>query len=171
MPAASPGSFLLLEAVFEEGRAAFGFLGERGVRAEVLGDRAARTLLKFLDAEGAVDPHLADQLAVPLALAGGGGPRDARARSRAHLRDGGRDVSRCSASRPRTWGRRGGPGGLEVGRVLTLSEAAASIVLAGSSPLLLGLGAAAAPRRDRRRPAGPLPAAAGGHARRGRGGV
>ena len=73
MPSASPGSFLLLEAVFEDSRAAFGFLGERGLRAEILGDRAARTLLAFLDTDAATDPHLADQLAVPLAIAKGGG--------------------------------------------------------------------------------------------------
>jgi len=71
--AASPGSFLLLEAVYEKGRGAFGYLGERGVRAEQLGDRAARRLLRFLEEPGAVDPWLADQLVVPLALSGGGG--------------------------------------------------------------------------------------------------
>lgn len=73
VPAASPGSYLLLEAVYEKGRGAFGFLGERGVRAEQLGDRAARRLLRFLEEPGAVDPLLADQLVVPLALGGGGG--------------------------------------------------------------------------------------------------
>jgi RNA 3'-terminal phosphate cyclase (ATP) len=73
VPAASPGSFLYLEAVFEKGRGAFGFLGERGVRAEQLGDRAARRLLRFLEENGATDPHLADQLVVPLVLARGGG--------------------------------------------------------------------------------------------------
>jgi RNA 3'-terminal phosphate cyclase (ATP) len=69
----SPGSALLLHATFEQGCAGFDLLGERGGRAEVLGDRAARMLLKFLEGSGAVDPHLADQLAVPLAIAGGGG--------------------------------------------------------------------------------------------------
>ncbi len=39
-----------------------------------MGERAARRALRFLeDEEAAVDPWLADQLAVPLALAGGGG--------------------------------------------------------------------------------------------------
>lgn len=73
--AESPGSFLYLEAEFEAGRAAFGWLGEKGVRAEILGDRAARRLLRFLEDEeaSAVDPHLADQLVVPLCLSGGGG--------------------------------------------------------------------------------------------------
>ncbi len=70
---ASPGSFLFLEAIYEKGRGAFGFLGERGVRAEQLGDRAARRLLHFLEEPGAVDPLLADQLVLPVCLARGGG--------------------------------------------------------------------------------------------------
>jgi RNA 3'-terminal phosphate cyclase (ATP) len=112
--AASPGSFLLLEAVFENGRAAFGFLGERGLRSERLGDRAARHLLKFLDAEGAVDPHLADQVAVPLALARGGG-RVTTPEVTLHMETVAAVVSMFGVP-ARTWGRRGGPGGLEVDR-------------------------------------------------------
>ena len=112
--APSPGSFLLLEAVFEEGRAAFGFLGQRGLRAEVLGDRAARTLIKFLEGEGAVDAHLADQLAVPLALSGGG--RVSTTEVTRHLETVAAVIGQFDIP-ARTWGRRGGPGGLEVGRV------------------------------------------------------
>ena len=112
VPAASPGSFLMLEAVFEQGRGAFGFLGQRGLRAETLGDRAARTLLRFLDAEGAVDPHLAEQLAVPLALGQGGG-RVTTSAVTAHLETV-TAVLQAFGFRARTWGRRGGPGGLEV---------------------------------------------------------
>jgi RNA 3'-phosphate cyclase len=70
--APSPGSFLLLEATFERGRAAIGLLGQRGLRAEILGDRAARWLLRFLDGGAAVDAHLADQLAAPAAVSGRG---------------------------------------------------------------------------------------------------
>jgi RNA 3'-terminal phosphate cyclase (ATP) len=66
--AESPGSFLLVGAVFEAGRAALGVLGHRGLRAEQLGDQAARWLLRFLDGRAAVDPQLADQLAVPAAV-------------------------------------------------------------------------------------------------------
>ena len=113
-PAASPGSFLLLEAVFEKSRAAFGLLGERGVRPESLGDRVARQLLKFLDGEGAVDSHLADQLAVALALSGEGGVVTTDEVTR-HLEAVG--VTVCLFGIPaRTWGRLGGPGGVEVGR-------------------------------------------------------
>ena len=51
LESASPGAFLQVEAVFENGRAAFGLLGERGLRAERLGERAARRVLRFLDDE------------------------------------------------------------------------------------------------------------------------
>jgi RNA 3'-terminal phosphate cyclase (ATP) len=112
VPAASPGSFLLLEAEFEHGRAAFGFLGQKGVRPDLVGDRAARTLLKFLEGEGAVDPHLADQLAVPLALGGRGG-RVTTTEVSLHLETVADVLSQFGVP-ARTWGRRGGPGGLEV---------------------------------------------------------
>ncbi len=114
-PAASPGSYLLLEAVFEHGRGAFASLGERGVASEVLGERAARRLLRFLeDEEGAVDAHLADQLVVPLALAGGGG-RVTTPEVTSHLAAAARIAARFGVPAS-TWGRPGGPGGLEVGR-------------------------------------------------------
>jgi RNA 3'-terminal phosphate cyclase (ATP) len=113
VPAASPGSFLLLEAVFERARAAFGFIGQKGVRPDVLGDRAARTLLKFLGGEGAVDPHLADQLAVPMALSGKGG-RVTTTEVSLHLETVAQIVALFGVP-ARTWGRRGGPGGIEVG--------------------------------------------------------
>lgn len=113
-PAASPGSFVLLEAVFERTRAAFGFLGERGVPAEAIGDRAARALLKFLDGEGAVDPQLADQLAVPLALGAGG--RVTTSQVTAHLETVA-EVLTLFGVPARICGRRGGPGALEVGAV------------------------------------------------------
>jgi len=117
MPAPSKGCFVLIEAVFEEGRAAFSLLGERRVRAEVLGDRVARQVLKFLDAdEGAVDPHLADQLVVPLALSGGGG-RVTTTEVTNHLETVADVVSRFGIP-ARTWGRRGGAGGVEVGELV-----------------------------------------------------
>jgi RNA 3'-terminal phosphate cyclase (ATP) len=112
VPAASPGSFLYVEAIFEHSRAAFALLGERGLRAEVLGDRAARTLLQFLDGEACVDPHLADQLAVPLAIGGGGG-RVATSQVTQHLVTVAEVVSLFGVP-AHTWGRVGGPGGLEV---------------------------------------------------------
>jgi RNA 3'-terminal phosphate cyclase (ATP) len=73
LAAGSPGSFVLMEAVYESGRGAFGVLGERGMEVEGVGERAAHELLRFLDATGAVEGAAADQLILPLALAGGGG--------------------------------------------------------------------------------------------------
>lgn len=118
--APGPGSYLMLTAAFERGRAGFGVLGQRGVRSEVLGDRAARRLLKFLDGDAAVDPWLADQLAVPLALSGAGG-RLATSEVTRHL-ESVAAVLRAFGVDAATWGATGDAGGLEVGR-LTLGEA------------------------------------------------
>jgi RNA 3'-terminal phosphate cyclase (ATP) len=116
LSAVSPGAFLQVEVVFEKGRAAFSLLGERGLRAEVMGERAARWALRFLeDEEAVVDPWLADQLAVPLALAGGGG-RLQTSEVTSHLETVA-GVLRRFGFAAETWGRRGGPGGFSVGRV------------------------------------------------------
>jgi RNA 3'-terminal phosphate cyclase (ATP) len=110
--APSPGSFLQVEALFENGRAAFGLLGEGGQRPEALGDRAARMLLRFLEGESALDPWLADQLAVPLAVAGCGGRVSTSAVTR-HLETVAFVLTAFGVP-ARTWGRLAGPGGLEV---------------------------------------------------------
>lgn len=110
----TPGSFLIVEVAFEKSRACFGVQGERGVRAEVVGERLARRLLRFLDAEGAVDPQLADQLAVPLALAQGGGCVTTSEVTR-HLETV-VEVLGLFGVRARVSGVRGGYGSLEVER-------------------------------------------------------
>jgi RNA 3'-terminal phosphate cyclase (ATP) len=46
--------------------------GARGVPAEAVADRVCREALAFRDSKAAVGEHLADQLALPLALAGKG---------------------------------------------------------------------------------------------------
>lgn len=70
-PASSPGTCLFLAARFEESVAGFEALGRRGVPAERVADEAVDEFLAFLGRSGAVDPHLADQLILPLALSGG----------------------------------------------------------------------------------------------------
>jgi len=112
--AAGPGSYLLLQAIFANGRAAFAAIGEKGVRPEAMGDRVARRLLKFVDGESAVDPQLADQLAVPMALARGGSLSTSDLTVRVQTAA---DVLNSFGVATRTWGRPGGPGGLEVGHV------------------------------------------------------
>jgi RNA 3'-terminal phosphate cyclase (ATP) len=46
--------------------------GQRGVRAEHVAAQAVAEAREYLEAEAPVGPHLADQLLLPLALAGGG---------------------------------------------------------------------------------------------------
>jgi RNA 3'-terminal phosphate cyclase (ATP) len=113
-PSASPGSFILVEAVFENGRGAFGHLGERGVDPETIGERAARDLLRFLENDtGAVDGPAADQLVLPLALARGGG-RITTTEVTAHLETVARLTTLFGIPATVT-GRRGGSGSVDVG--------------------------------------------------------
>jgi RNA 3'-terminal phosphate cyclase (ATP) len=69
----APGAGIWLTAEYEGGPAGFSALGERGKPAERVAEEAVAELLRHHEAgEGAaVDPHLADQLILPLALAGG----------------------------------------------------------------------------------------------------
>ncbi|MEA3276670.1 MAG: RNA 3'-terminal phosphate cyclase [Pseudomonadota bacterium] len=71
LPAASRGTVLLLLAECEPGRACCFALGARGKRAEHVADEAVDALAAFLHSDGAVDPWLADQLLLPLAMADG----------------------------------------------------------------------------------------------------
>lgn len=66
-----PGSAILLEADYENARAGFDALGERGTAAETVAERAVEAFEAFERGGGAVDRHLADQLLVLLAVAGG----------------------------------------------------------------------------------------------------
>ena len=50
----------------------FTSFGERGVRAEIVAKRVVQSVRRYLDAGVPVGEHLADQLLVPLALAGSG---------------------------------------------------------------------------------------------------
>ncbi|WP_336134478.1 RNA 3'-terminal phosphate cyclase [Natronomonas amylolytica] len=69
--AESTGSSLVLAAVYEGGRAGFTALGEAGKPSEEVASEAVAGFEAFHDGVGAVDRHLADQLMIPLALAGG----------------------------------------------------------------------------------------------------
>ncbi len=77
-----PG-FALLISVSGETRAGFDALGEKGMPAERVADEAVDAFESWRSGPGAVDAHLADQLVVPLALAGG---VVTAPRSTAHLR-------------------------------------------------------------------------------------
>jgi RNA 3'-terminal phosphate cyclase (ATP) len=70
-----PGNVLLLEVESEHVTEVFSAFGEQGVRAETVAERAVRETRRYLAAGAPVGPHLADQLLLPLALAGAGAIR------------------------------------------------------------------------------------------------
>ena len=70
--ATGPGNILLLSIESEHVTEVFTGFGELGVRAETVAERAAHEARRYESAGVPVGPYLADQLLLPLALAGGG---------------------------------------------------------------------------------------------------
>jgi RNA 3'-terminal phosphate cyclase (ATP) len=69
MPSPGKGTFVFLKAEFTgQAHAGFAALGVPGKRAEKVADEAVDALLAFLETDGCVDPYLADQLLLPLAV-------------------------------------------------------------------------------------------------------
>ena len=71
VPSAGQGSALFLAAQFEAVAAGFTSLGKKGKRAEAVADEACDLLIGFLNGDKVLDRHLADQLVLYMALAGG----------------------------------------------------------------------------------------------------
>ena len=65
------GTFVFLTAEFQNIKAGFSALGARGKRAESVADEACQALETFLASDAAIEPYLADQLILPMALAAG----------------------------------------------------------------------------------------------------
>ena len=70
--AKGPGNVVIVVLVFEQITEVFTAFGQRGVRAEVVAGKVAKAARNHLSSNAAVGPHLADQLLVPISLAGGG---------------------------------------------------------------------------------------------------
>ncbi len=70
--ALGPGNILVLQVGSEQLTETFIGFGEIGVRAETVALRAVRQLRRYLRTQVAVGEYLADQLLLPLALAGSG---------------------------------------------------------------------------------------------------
>src|SRR5262249_48670408 len=70
--AQGPGNVVDIEIASEQVTEVFTAFGERGVRAEAVADAVADEALEYLAAHVPVGRHLADQLLLPMALAGGG---------------------------------------------------------------------------------------------------
>jgi RNA 3'-terminal phosphate cyclase (ATP) len=69
---AGPGNVLVIEVASEALTEVFTGFGKRGVPAEHVALQPVREVQEYLTAEVAVGRHLADQLLLPMALAGGG---------------------------------------------------------------------------------------------------
>ena len=67
-----PGNILMLEAQFDRLTEIASGFGKIGVPAHTVGENAAKRMAGYLASPAAVGPYLADQLLLPLALAGGG---------------------------------------------------------------------------------------------------
>lgn len=73
LPAAQgPGNIVLVEMAYERVTEVFTGFGEKGVPAESVADGVARAARRFNQSEAAVGEYLADQLLLPMALAGSG---------------------------------------------------------------------------------------------------
>ncbi len=70
-PSIGQGSFLFLLAEYKGIVAGFSSLGARGKPAEKVADEAVDFLKDYIESDGCVDPHLADQLVPFMALAKG----------------------------------------------------------------------------------------------------
>lgn len=69
---AGPGNVVLIEVESEHVTEVFAAFGQRGIRAEKVADEACRLALGYLEAAAPVGQFLADQLLLPMALAGRG---------------------------------------------------------------------------------------------------
>jgi RNA 3'-terminal phosphate cyclase (ATP) len=67
-----PGNALLITLEYEHVTEVFSAIGEKMVRAEVVAKKAVREARDYIASGAAVGEHLADQLMLPMALAGGG---------------------------------------------------------------------------------------------------
>jgi RNA 3'-terminal phosphate cyclase (ATP) len=67
-----PGNIVMLEAVFDGATELVSGFGQLGVPAQVVGEKAAKRMAGYLASSAVAGPYLADQLLLPMALAGGG---------------------------------------------------------------------------------------------------
>jgi RNA 3'-terminal phosphate cyclase (ATP) len=72
LPQYGPGNVVTVDIESEHVTEVVTGFGQRGVRAEEVARGAAQAAREYLDANVPVGEHLADQLLIPLALAGGG---------------------------------------------------------------------------------------------------
>ena len=70
--ASGPGNVLMLRFAFEKVVEVFSGFGRQGLAAETVAEQTVKDAQRYLASSAAVGRHLADQLLLPMALAGGG---------------------------------------------------------------------------------------------------
>jgi RNA 3'-terminal phosphate cyclase (ATP) len=68
VPTPGQGTFIFLQSESENSIAGFTSLGERGKRAEAVGEDAAMEFLQFYSTDAALDPHISDQIVLYLSI-------------------------------------------------------------------------------------------------------
>ncbi|MEW6675052.1 MAG: RNA 3'-terminal phosphate cyclase [Nitrospirota bacterium] len=71
VPTPGQGTFVFLRAETNTCITGFSSLGERGKRAEVVGEEVAKEFLEYYSTEACLDPYLSDQIMLYLAIAKG----------------------------------------------------------------------------------------------------
>ncbi len=113
-PSKGQGTVVFLWAEFENVSAGSTSLGARGKPAERVAEEAADELLAYLHGDAALDRHLADQLVLPLALAGGPSRFTTEEVTR-HLLTNAWVVNQFLPGRVRVEGEEGQPGSCAIG--------------------------------------------------------
>jgi RNA 3'-terminal phosphate cyclase (ATP) len=108
-----PGNILMLEAECEHLTELVSGFGKLGVPAQILAEKASKRMAGFLASGAAAGPHLADQLLLPMALAGGGSFTTVR--PTAHSRTGAQVIGRFLDMPIRFLEREGEPTVVEIG--------------------------------------------------------
>jgi len=108
-----PGAGIFLFAEYEHAVAGFTAYGRKGLPAERVAEAACEDLLEHHRVGAPVDPHLADQLVVPMALAGGES-RIYTSEVTQHLLTNVWVVGQFLDSQPHVDGEEGGPGTVTV---------------------------------------------------------
>jgi RNA 3'-terminal phosphate cyclase (ATP) len=68
VPTPGQGTFIFIRSESENSFAGFTSLGERGKRAEAVGEDAAMEFLQYYSTDAALDPHVSDQLVLYLSI-------------------------------------------------------------------------------------------------------
>jgi RNA 3'-terminal phosphate cyclase (ATP) len=67
-----PGNVVTIEIESEHVTEVFTGFGERGLRSEAVAEKAVQQARRYIGSEAAIGEYLADQLLIPMAMAGGG---------------------------------------------------------------------------------------------------